>query len=69
MKYFRAIKGDILDRKTGAYTIRNELLTTAEKRILFPTVPENTFKPVEVNRKETYFFFGARFEFNKGRDD
>lgn len=69
MKYFRAIKGDVLDRKTGAYTIRNELLTPAEKRILFPNVPENTFQPVEVNRKQTYFFFGARFEFNKGRDD
>ena len=69
MKYFRVIKGDILDRKTGAYTIRNELLTATEKRILFPTVPENMFQPVELNRKQTYFFFGARFEFNKGRDD
>lgn len=69
MKYFRAIKGDILDRKTGAYTIRNELLTAPEKRILFPNISEEVFQPIELNRKQTYFFFGARFEFNKGRDD
>ena len=67
MHYYRVVKGDVLDKRTGAYTIKNELFTKTEKAILFPTLKENVFEEVDINRKHTYFFFGARFEFGTER--
>ena len=39
MKYFKVIKGDAFDRKTGYTTILHELVTERERKRYFPTLP------------------------------
>lgn len=48
--------------KPENFLIKNELITAAEWRKNFPGVaPERYAKPVEISRKKTFWFFGARF--------
>lgn len=45
------------------YTVKGELFTEKEF-IKLKETPK--FEEVEVNKNQTYFFFGARFQFNNG---
>jgi hypothetical protein len=50
--------------------IADELMTPAEARNLYGITPENLhlfpfLQPVEVSKKKTHYFFGARFEDNR----
>lgn len=62
MKYFKVIVPDKRDYFTGYCTIKDELLTAKERNTRFPHLSDNVFKEVELSRKKTYTFFGARFE-------
>lgn len=65
MIYYKVPKdGQVYNAKTCKYTpiVENELLTAKEcERI---GLNYKKLLPVEVSRKKTYFFFGARFECN-----
>ena len=62
MKYYKVVIGDKHDYFTGHTTILNELLTEKERHIKFRYLQDNCFKIVEISRKKTHIFFGARFE-------
>ena len=62
MLYYKVIKGDIYDSKTGYTTILNELVTKSEKAKFFPSIKENCFKLCDIDIQKTYIFFGTRFE-------
>lgn len=55
---------DILQRDyfSGYSTVKNELLTKRERNTKFRYLQDDIFKPVNVSKKNTYWFFGARFE-------
>lgn len=60
MKYYK-IKQDYDNkrRKDGSILVGNELYT--EKELEKYNIPTSYCDIVEVSRKDTYFFFGARF--------
>lgn len=62
MKYLRVTKGDVHDRRTSYTTIFNELLTPRERKEMFPTLSDDCFEEVEIDKKNTYTNFGVRFE-------
>lgn len=62
MKYYKVVIGDKHDYFTGYTTVLNELLTQKERNTKFRYLQDECFKIVEVSRKKTYIFFGARFE-------
>lgn len=62
MKYYKVVKDNIHDPKTGYTTVNNELLTEKERFKHFPGLRDSVFTPVQVNKNKTYFFFGARFQ-------
>ena len=62
MKYYKVLVGDKHDYFTGYTTIKNELVTEKERNSKFRYLNDEIFKPVDVSKKNIYFFFGARFE-------
>lgn len=62
MKYFKALTDNVTDKKTGYFTVKNELITASERERNYPTLSDANFTQVEVSQKNVYFFFGARFE-------
>ena len=61
MKFYKAI-AEKHDYFTGYTTIMNELVTQKERDKKFRYLTDNCFVIVEVSKKKTYWFFGARFE-------
>ena len=61
MKYYRVTKDNVHDYFTGYTTIKNELLTEKERNTKFRYLKDDCFEIVEISRKKTYWFFGARF--------
>lgn len=61
MKYYKAV-AEKHDYFTGYTTVKDELLTEREKNTRFPYLYDYFFKPVEVNRNNTFFVFGSRFQ-------
>lgn len=61
MKFYRATR-EVHDYFTGYTTIKNELVTQREKDTKFMYLSDSVFEEVEVSKKKTYWFFGARFE-------
>ena len=59
--YFKA-KYDLLDNKSEYSLLKDELLTPRERYTQAANIPDEAFKIVEISRKKTYKFFGARFE-------
>ena len=73
MLYYRAKQSDIIiHNRPWVQTIKNELFTPAEyKKYSKPDIYGACLKPqhvecVEISRKKTYWFFGARFEIGNG---
>lgn len=62
MKFYKVLVSDKRDRKSGFVTVGNELITEKERAKHFSTVADNVFTAVEVSKRNTYWFFGARFE-------
>lgn len=78
MTYYRVKKQyDNIMRKrwTGkrfvfdGYYIQNELYTPSEMKKLKLANPESIFDKVEIKKTKTYWFFGARFGFDKTYND
>ena len=65
MKFYKAI-AEKHDYFTGYTTIMNELVTQKERDKKFRYLTDNCFVIVEVSKKKTYWFFGARFEIEEG---
>lgn len=61
MKFYKVIK-EKHDYFTGYTTIINELVTERERNTKFRYLNDDCFKTVNVSKKGTYWFFGARFE-------
>lgn len=61
MKFYRVTR-EVHDYSTGYTTIKNELVTQWEKDTKFRYLSDSVFEEVEVSKKKTYWFFGARFE-------
>lgn len=55
--YYRA--KEYRDFPDGTVLVKNELLTPREKEK--SRYPDHWFERIEVDREETYWFFGARF--------
>lgn len=66
MLFYKVVIGNVRDRKTGYETVKNELITEKELQKHFPIVPIDCFRIVNVSKKKTYWFFGARFERGQG---
>lgn len=62
MLFYKVIKGDKYDHFTGYTTVKNELVTQKERDTKFRYLTDDCFQPVNVSKKNTYWFFGARFE-------
>lgn len=62
MKFYKVIKGDVNDYFTGYTTVKDELVTQRERDTKFRYLSDSVFKEVDVSKKKTYWFFGARFE-------
>ena len=62
MKYYKVIKGDVYDRKTGYITVLEELVTEKERIKYFPNIKNDAFECVRISKSKVYFLFGARFE-------
>jgi len=67
MTYYRVVKDDVWDYRTGWTTIQNEILTPIERERKFPSLSSKCFEKVEISRARTYWSFGARFEYGKER--
>lgn len=61
MLYFRA-KSDDVDRETNCIMYANELVTRKERKIFFPSMPNDMFEKVRIPRTKTYFIKGIRLE-------
>lgn len=60
MKYFKVKpEFDQRKRKDGSILVENELYT--EREMNRYEIPVEYTEPIELNRNETYWFFGARF--------
>ena len=60
MTYYRIYpEADNRKRCDGSIFVRNELYTKKELERF--KVPSSYYRPVEVSKKSTYWFFGARF--------
>lgn len=66
MIYLRSKKDGLYDIKTGYTTIKNELITEAEKEKQFPNVSINNFDHVNISKQKIFWNFGTRFEIKKG---
>lgn len=62
MKYYKVTRDNVHDYFTGYTTIKNELVTEHERNTKFRYLQDCVFQTVEISRKKTYWFFGARFE-------
>ncbi len=62
MVFYKVIKGDKHDYFTGYTTVKNELVTQRERDTKFRYLNDDCFQQVNVSKKNTYWFFGARFE-------
>lgn len=62
MTFYKVLVDGKRDYFTGYSTVKNELLTERERNTKFRYLQDDIFKPVEVSKKKTYWFFGARFE-------
>ena len=60
MKYYR-VNREVHDKLTFCDSVVGEILTVKERKNLFPTIADECFDTVTVNKTETYVFFGARF--------
>ena len=63
MLFYKATK-EVHDYFTGYTTIKNELITQRERDTKFRYLKDSVFEVVEVSKKNTFWFFGARFECN-----
>ena len=61
MRFYR-VRKEAYDYFTGHTAIENELVTQKEKDTKFRHLSDSVFEEVEVSKKKTYWFFGARFE-------
>lgn len=60
MKFYQVLE-EKYDYFTGNTAIKGELLTEKERHTKVRYISDEYFKPVEVSKKKTYWFFGARF--------
>lgn len=67
MKYYRVIK-EKHDYFTGNTTIYGELLTEKERNTKFRYLFDDCFQIVNVNKNNTVFIFGARYEIGTTED-
>jgi len=64
MRYYRVKQNanNLYDHETEYTTCAHELLTSTERKRMFPSIPDRNFEEVTVKRGHTVFSFGARFE-------
>ena len=62
MLFYKATK-EAHDYFTGNTTIKNELLTQAERNTKFRYLKDSVFEVVNISKKKTFWNFGARFEY------
>lgn len=62
MKYYKVVVPDKHDYFTGYTTILGELLTEKERNTKFRYLYDEVFQIVNINKNNTCFIFGARFE-------
>ena len=62
MLFYKATK-EAHDYFTGNTTIKNELLTQAERDTKFRYLKDSVFEVVNISKKKTFWNFGARFEY------
>ena len=65
MKFYKVTKDNVHDYFTGYTTVKNELVTEKERNRKFRYLNDDVFQVVDVNKKETFWMFGARFEIKK----
>ena len=73
MKYYRVkLEKDGTDiwtkDRNGHYTINTQLVGTelfTEQEMKFYEIPFSWTDQVEINRNDTHFFFGSRFQYGK----
>lgn len=63
---FYRVKEERYDYFTGNGTIKGELLTKKERDTKFRYLPDSIFETVNVNKNNTFWCFGARFEVKRG---
>lgn len=61
MLYYRAKRG-AYDYFTKNSVVLNELLTKREREKRVPYIQDCVFEPVHISKRNTYMFFGVRFE-------
>lgn len=61
MKYYKA-QTDMYEPSTRWTLIHNELVTEAERKKRYPTLPDFLFKEVEIPTSNTLIIFGVRYE-------
>ena len=62
MKYYMS-NGEYYDYFTGNTVLPGELITKRERNSKFRYLCDNCFTLVKVNKKDTYFSFGARYAY------
>ena len=63
MKYYRVLKTSDQTKRKTSILVANELYT--EKEVLRYGIDKKHLQQVELNKNNTYFSFGARFESGK----
>ncbi len=60
MKFYK-VKREAYDYFNKFQTVKDELLTEKERNTKARYIKDDVFEVVEVSKKKTYWFFGARF--------